>query len=204
MCVFYKQDNKMICITLFIVLLSQDVMTASVAKIDSDCAVPSEDDLVRIFAESGEFFAYIINDEDDDQTPEETKTNTTSLDDENTATMTNLHCPVGEIIDKSAPIRLRSVCPWELIDDYDSNRYPKTIQKAVCRCNHCIDPSSNKLNEDLSCVPVYYPMPVLRRTGCKNGVATFEPRYEQVPVACDCKTQAKHRNIQNGVPAMKM
>ena len=205
----------------FIMLLSMDAVfgatipfgndasAASVANvIGDDCNIPSEEELVRIFAESGEFFAYIVGSEDDghtsDTTEERQRTKTNSTSATKTATMGNLHCPVGKSVDRSAPLRLRSVCPWDLSDDHDSNRFPKTIQKAVCMCANCIDPSSNELNENQSCTPVYYPMPVLRRTGCKDGVATFEPRYEQVPVACDCKFPKKRHNTHKEVPAKKM
>ena len=158
---------------------------------NAPCVIPPEDDLIRILTNSQDIFAHIPSDATEDEATQKNHTG-------------DLHCPIGEPIPKSAPIRLRSVCPWELVDDFDANRYPKILQKAVCRCSNCLDPQSNQLNESLGCHPVYYPMPVLRRVGCKDGIATFESSFEQVAVACDCravivkKTGDKNLHIEIG------
>lgn len=142
------------------------------------CVIPPEDNLIRILTKSQDIFAHIPSDTTEDEAIQKNHTG-------------DLHCPIGERIPKSAPIRLRAVCPWELVDDFDANRYPKTLQKAVCRCSNCLDPQSNQPNEGLGCYPVYYPMPVLQRVGCKDGIATFESSFEQVAVACDCRAVKK-------------
>ena len=176
-----------------------DSMADVITDADSvDCVRPSDDELVRIFTGTDTFLAYIPDEESDN-----TKVNG-SLPEELSASLENsLHCPIGEKITESSPLRFRGVCPWELLDDFDSNRFPKTIQKAVCRCTNCLDPKTNQPNEKLSCQPVTYPMPVLRRTGCKDGVATYAPNFEHVPVACDCIAKRK-KNIDNGVKTMTM
>ena len=71
----------------------------------------------------------------------------------------------------------RSVCPWEVDEDYNPDRYPSRLYFARCRCSRCLG--------NFECKPVHYRIPVLEKK-CVDGIRQFFSVYVRVPVGCIC------------------
>ena len=70
------------------------------------------------------------------------------------------------------------MCPWDFVVDFDENRFPKRLAKAVCKCDHC---------HRGSCRPIHSYIPVLRKE-CNWNTSryVFNKYVEEVPVGCRC------------------
>ncbi|KAJ8040216.1 Interleukin-17D [Holothuria leucospilota] len=82
-----------------------------------------------------------------------------------------------------------STCPWYYVINYDANRVPAYIPEATCSCRDCIDPYDNMPNDELTCMPVEYPMKVLVRKESSSGDGSsheYEVEDYQVAVSCAC------------------
>ncbi|XP_053376448.1 interleukin 17-like protein [Mercenaria mercenaria] len=72
----------------------------------------------------------------------------------------------------------REMCPWSFVIDYDNNRIPKQLAKAVCQCAHC---------HRGSCRPINSYIPILRKEcDLNSGKYVFSKYIEEVPVGCRC------------------
>ncbi|XP_060554478.1 interleukin-17C-like isoform X2 [Ruditapes philippinarum] len=70
------------------------------------------------------------------------------------------------------------MCPWNYVIDFDENRYPKRLAKAVCQCEHC---------HRGSCRPIHSYIPILRKEcDLYSGQYVFNKYIEEVPVGCRC------------------
>ena len=82
-------------------------------------------------------------------------------------------------------IQDQSLCPWYNVMNYDPDRYPSYLIEARCKCTTCtgIDPSSGA-----ACQPVYYNVPVLRRSySClPNGQYKYDKGWQKITVGCTC------------------
>ena len=82
-------------------------------------------------------------------------------------------------------IQDQSLCPWYNVMNYDPDRYPSYLIEARCKCKTCtgIDPGSGA-----GCQPVYYNIPVLRRsTSClANGQYKYDKGWQRITVGCTC------------------
>ncbi|XP_072170036.1 interleukin 17-like protein [Diadema setosum] len=84
-----------------------------------------------------------------------------------------------------------SSCPFTYVTCYDPDRIPSQITVTQCQCTACLDPHTSKPDLNLSCQPVYYNMPVLKKKGCdNNGLFQYELEIEKVPVSCACMRRA--------------
>lgn len=81
----------------------------------------------------------------------------------------------------------RSLCPWDLVEDVNENRYPQVLHFARCRCSSCLDGMGN-----YECKPVSYRIPLLEKR-CVDGVFQYVKTYLDLPVGCTC---TKPRVIQ--------
>lgn len=81
----------------------------------------------------------------------------------------------------------RSLCPWDLVEDVNENRYPQVLHFARCRCTTCLDGMQN-----YECKPVSYRIPLLEKR-CVNGVFQYVKAHLDLPVGCTC---TKPRVIQ--------
>lgn len=82
-----------------------------------------------------------------------------------------------------------STCPWYYVTNYDANRIPAYIEEAACSCRDCIDPYNNEPDEELTCMPVEYPMKVLVRRESSSGDGNsheYEVEDYRVAVSCAC------------------
>lgn len=73
-----------------------------------------------------------------------------------------------------------SVCPWDMIEDIDENRYPQVLNFAKCRCSHCLSPLG-----DYECRPISYRIPVFEKR-CVGDTMQYVKTYIDVPVGCTC------------------
>ena len=83
----------------------------------------------------------------------------------------------------------RSTCPWHYVLNTDVNRKPMELVEARCEYQCC-----NKRNtcsiSDSKCKPIMYYIPVLRRSGCRNGVYTYVQVNEALAAGCTCTDEA--------------
>lgn len=90
---------------------------------------------------------------------------------------------VRQTLDKVYPNR--SVCPWDIVAEYDPLRIPATVAKARCSCQNCL--SKDLLNSrSYGCVTVDSAIPVIRKE-CVNMTYTYQVELETVPVGCSCQ-----------------
>lgn len=90
-------------------------------------------------------------------------------------------CPQDVSYNPDDPVCERSICPWYYsVIKYDDTYYPQQLTEARCRCRNCV---GNNIN---TCEPVSINIHILERTGCKNGVFTYQPRTVPLAVACTC------------------
>ncbi|XP_072046188.1 interleukin-17B-like [Amphiura filiformis] len=86
-----------------------------------------------------------------------------------------------------------SLCPWVYTVNSDESRYPVDMMYAQCRCTHCIktDGSDFDRTHGNQCRQVLYKVKVLRKCdgSCEDGFCTYQPVYEDVPIACTCVRQ---------------
>ena len=79
----------------------------------------------------------------------------------------------------------QSLCPWYNVMNYDPDRYPSALIEARCKCETCtgIDPGSGA-----GCQPVYYNVPVLRRSdSCQsNGQYKYTKGWQKIVIGCTC------------------
>ena len=76
-------------------------------------------------------------------------------------------------------------CPWEYKCDYDPHRIPQVLWQADCNCSDCT-PVRN------SCVPVYYPVPVLYTSNCSPYHSSGDWKWKQIKVAVSCASKNKN------------
>ena len=74
----------------------------------------------------------------------------------------------------------RSICPWTMEEDFESNRYPTVFRYAKCGCTTC-----QGLGSNFECVPVLQTRLVMRRKRVKNNISLI-PEHIELPVACTC------------------
>ena len=72
----------------------------------------------------------------------------------------------------------RSLCPWDIVQDINNNRYPQILNFARCRCSRCAD-------GQFECKTLSYKYPVLEKK-CINGEYEYIKTYVDVPVGCTC------------------
>ena len=84
-----------------------------------------------------------------------------------------------------------ATCPWHVTMDYDDNRIPANIMKAVCTCRKCY---RNDGSRDLGgrCEPVETFTPVTRKV-CVKGVYQYVVAIESIPVGCTCKRNLERK-----------
>lgn len=81
----------------------------------------------------------------------------------------------------------RSICPWKYVVVENADFYPKTRVMAKCTCSSCMTLENNKLPPFVyKCMPVFKPVPLLKRSDCVNGYFEYVPHTEEVSVACIC------------------
>ncbi|KAK3084237.1 hypothetical protein FSP39_010469 [Pinctada imbricata] len=74
----------------------------------------------------------------------------------------------------------RSLCPWDLVQDVNNNRYPHVLNFARCRCSRCLGEYGI-----FHCKPLTYRIPVLEKV-CIAGEYEYIKTYLDVPVGCIC------------------
>lgn len=74
----------------------------------------------------------------------------------------------------------RSVCPWDMVEDINENRYPQVLNFAKCRCSKCLSQFGN-----FECRPVSYRIPVFEKR-CIGNKLEYIKTYTDVPVGCTC------------------
>lgn len=93
-----------------------------------------------------------------------------------------------------------SICPWENVVKYRSDRYPHYIEESACQCKECNGGEvKNKLSKlDLSsgvygCRPVFSLSPVLVKGKCMaDGYFEWKPELEMISEACFCGYKFKY------------
>lgn len=91
--------------------------------------------------------------------------------------------PVGSDVTLYA----RATCPWTYVVDYDAERVPKRIAKAVCSCLHCQRARG-------VCEPVKSYIPVVKKL-CESGSWRFHKSIVEVPVGCVCIRGIRARTL---------
>ncbi|GCB81779.1 hypothetical protein scyTo_0022831, partial [Scyliorhinus torazame] len=79
----------------------------------------------------------------------------------------------------------RSLSPWIYKEDYDDNRYPRSIFKAECVSQHCLN-SRGLQDLSLNTHLVRQDMIILKRKHEPDCKVTFHAEKMMVPVACVC------------------
>ena len=87
-------------------------------------------------------------------------------------------------------------CPWEYKCDYDPHRIPQVLWQANCSssvfnswqclCSNDSDGCSDCSQVQKSCVPVYYPVPVLYTTNCSPYDTSGDWTWQHIKVAVSC------------------
>ncbi|ESO97547.1 hypothetical protein LOTGIDRAFT_152638 [Lottia gigantea] len=108
--------------------------------------------------------------------------------------VTPTNCPENVTSRRGGKLNQRSVCPWDMVQEYLPGYFPSVINVARCRlCERC-----SGVNSTTSCQPIVYRIPVLKLTGCVSGFYTYEKKYKKRAVGCTCarrKTmRARRRN----------
>ena len=80
-----------------------------------------------------------------------------------------------------AELRDRSMCPWYYVINEDRTRHPQLLAEARCKCRECVEDAGRS---DRGCERVTYPLPVLRRKGCTNGVYEYVEENVEVSIGC--------------------
>ena len=90
-------------------------------------------------------------------------------------------------------------CPWEYKCDYDPHRIPQVLWQAdcsvfnawQCSCPNDLDSCSDCVPVQKSCVPVYYPVPVLYTSNCSPYDTSGDWTWQQIkiPVSCACSNE---------------
>lgn len=71
-----------------------------------------------------------------------------------------------------------ATCFWNYVIDFDNDRIPKQLAKAVCACSHC---------HRGSCRPVNSYIPVLRKEcDIVSGMYVYRKYLQELPVGCAC------------------
>ena len=96
-------------------------------------------------------------------------------------------------------------CPWEYKCDYDPHRIPQVLWQAncsssvfnswQCSCSNDSDGCSDCSPVQKSCVPVYYPVPVLYTSNCSPYDTSGDWTWQQIKVAvsCACSNENSYR-----------
>ena len=100
---------------------------------------------------------------------------------------------IGKLSPDSAFIRSYN-CPWEYKCDYDPRRIPQVIWQAdcsnynawQCSCTDDSGPCNNCTPVKKSCVPVYYPIPILYTSNCSPYHTDGAWKWRQIKVAVSC------------------
>ena len=74
-------------------------------------------------------------------------------------------------------------CPWEYRCDYDPQRFPAHILHAECKVSQWFESTSDSPQP---CQKLYYPIPVMRTTGCNQFSEGGEWKWSQEVVAVGC------------------
>jgi hypothetical protein len=93
-------------------------------------------------------------------------------------------CPEMLASGIDSPLEDRSTCPFYYVISHDPRRFPAAIAQARCKCRSCLDVAGGKSAN--VCEPFYYPMKVLMKTGCVDGVYQYEDATIQIQVGCMC------------------
>ena len=96
-------------------------------------------------------------------------------------------CPSKLPDTRDAELRDRSTCPWYYVINEDRTRHPQLLAEARCKCRWCVEDAGRA---DRGCERVTYPLPVLRRKGCTNGVYEYVEENVDVSVGCVCSKLA--------------
>lgn len=88
------------------------------------------------------------------------------------------------------PINHNTLCPHHFVEERRTNRYPFTIQQAVCNCDQCLGLPSSILK--YTCQPVSIYRPVLVRGHCQqNRSYEWTLESEAVAISCACNIPIK-------------
>ncbi|XP_006823257.1 interleukin-17C-like [Saccoglossus kowalevskii] len=79
----------------------------------------------------------------------------------------------------------RSNCPFYYTYEEDADRIPRTLAHATCSCDKCIgeDGGTSPL---YTCQQIIYPVPVMKRSGCVDGLFKYHLQVQEVAVSCAC------------------
>ena len=86
--------------------------------------------------------------------------------------------------------------PWHVSLDYDKNRIPAKMMKAICTCGKCYR-NDGSLDREGKCEPAETFPPVIRKVYVK-GVYDYFVDLESVPVGCTCKRNFKSKKEKHG------
>lgn len=89
-------------------------------------------------------------------------------------------------VEHGSPLNERSLCPWHYVINTDHNRYPVTLQEAVCNCGDgaCADGPGH-------CEHVTYKVRVFQNKGCDSkGNYKFTFSWYPLSVGCACALNA--------------
>lgn len=88
------------------------------------------------------------------------------------------------------PMNHNTLCPHHFVEERRTNRYPFTIQQAVCNCDQCLGLPSTFLK--YTCQPVSIYRPVLVRGQCQqNRSYEWTLESEAVAISCACNISVK-------------
>lgn len=92
------------------------------------------------------------------------------------AVVDDFHC---NRVPNVSPVFLneRAICPWDMVEDINENRYPQVLNFARCRCSKCLN--------NFECRPVSYRIPVFEKR-CIGDRLEYIKTYTDVPVGCTC------------------
>ena len=90
-------------------------------------------------------------------------------------------------------------CPWDYKCDYDPHRIPQVLWQADCYSSVFINADSAGCSDcppvQNSCVPVYYPVPVLYTSNCSPYDSSGDWTWQQIKIAVSCAS--KNENDQD-------
>ena len=96
----------------------------------------------------------------------------------------------------STTIDKLATCPWHVSLEYDKNRIPAKMMKAICTCGKCYR-NDGSLDREGRCKPVEIFSPVIRKV-CLKGVYDYFVDIESVPVGCTCKRNFRSKKEIHG------
>ncbi|XP_059154867.1 uncharacterized protein LOC131940247 [Physella acuta] len=80
---------------------------------------------------------------------------------------------------------LRTICPWRYeIIDLGELYYPRRLLTSHCLCMNCLQANS------FNCAAIRAKVTVIKRDGCKHGLAVMRKEHRWIATGCHCQAHA--------------